>query len=141
VYDESERSQRLEKGMRFFNIIAILIVISSLFAYINFRFIRLPSVIGVMLVSIKVYSGWCCSSSGCPFLEIWIIGITSIHSKAWRTSEWCNGIVNYFLILRRKYNIARVLLVFRQELKSTLINLSSQKRRPLHHPITEMILF
>jgi CPA1 family monovalent cation:H+ antiporter len=57
VYDESERSQRLEKSVRFFNIIAILIVISSLFAYINFRFIRLPSVIGVMLVSIFVSLG------------------------------------------------------------------------------------
>jgi len=43
--------------MAFFNIIAILIVISALFAYINFRFIRLPSVIGVMLVSILVSLG------------------------------------------------------------------------------------
>jgi CPA1 family monovalent cation:H+ antiporter len=43
--------------MKFFNLIAILIVISSIFAYINFRFIRLPSVIGVMLVSILVSLG------------------------------------------------------------------------------------
>jgi CPA1 family monovalent cation:H+ antiporter len=43
--------------MRFFNIIAILIVCSALFAYINFRFIKLPSVIGVMLVSILVSLG------------------------------------------------------------------------------------
>jgi CPA1 family monovalent cation:H+ antiporter len=43
--------------MKFFNIIAILIVISALFAYINFRFIKLPSVIGVMFVSILVSLG------------------------------------------------------------------------------------
>ena len=43
--------------MAFFNIIAVLIVISALFAYINFRFIRLPSVIGVMLVSVLVSLG------------------------------------------------------------------------------------
>jgi CPA1 family monovalent cation:H+ antiporter len=40
--------------MNLFNIIAILTVISALFAYINFRFIKLPSVIGVMLISLLV---------------------------------------------------------------------------------------
>jgi CPA1 family monovalent cation:H+ antiporter len=43
--------------MKFFNLIAILIVISAVFAYINFRFIKLPSVIGVMLVSMLVSLG------------------------------------------------------------------------------------
>jgi Na+:H+ antiporter len=43
--------------VKFFNIIAVLIVASALFAYINFRFIKLPSVIGVMLVSILVSFG------------------------------------------------------------------------------------
>jgi hypothetical protein len=43
--------------MKFFDIVAVLIVISALFAYINFRFIKLPSVIGVMLVSILVSIG------------------------------------------------------------------------------------
>jgi CPA1 family monovalent cation:H+ antiporter len=43
--------------MNFFNIVAILIVISALFAYINFRFIKLPSVIGVMFVSMLVSFG------------------------------------------------------------------------------------
>jgi CPA1 family monovalent cation:H+ antiporter len=43
--------------MKFYNIIAVLMVISALFAYINFRFIRLPSVIGVMLVSVLVSFG------------------------------------------------------------------------------------
>jgi CPA1 family monovalent cation:H+ antiporter len=40
-----------------FNIIAVLIVISSLFGYINFRFIKLPPVIGVMTVSLLVSIG------------------------------------------------------------------------------------
>ncbi len=57
MYDEGKRSQWREKAMKFFNIIAVLIAISALFAYINFRFIRLPSVIGVMLVSILVSLG------------------------------------------------------------------------------------
>jgi CPA1 family monovalent cation:H+ antiporter len=43
--------------MNLFNIIAILIVISALFAYINLRFIKLPSVIGVMLISLLVSLG------------------------------------------------------------------------------------
>jgi CPA1 family monovalent cation:H+ antiporter len=43
--------------MGLFNIIAILIVISALFGYINFRFIKLPAVIGVMAVSLLVSIG------------------------------------------------------------------------------------
>jgi CPA1 family monovalent cation:H+ antiporter len=43
--------------MGLFNIIAILIVISALFSYINFRFIKLPPVIGVMVVSLLVSLG------------------------------------------------------------------------------------
>jgi CPA1 family monovalent cation:H+ antiporter len=43
--------------MKFFDIIAVLIVVSALFAYINFRFIKLPSVIGVMLISMLVSLG------------------------------------------------------------------------------------
>jgi Na+:H+ antiporter len=46
---------RIKMGL--FNIIAILMVISALFGYINFRFIRLPSVIGVMVVSLLVSIG------------------------------------------------------------------------------------
>jgi CPA1 family monovalent cation:H+ antiporter len=43
--------------MTLFNIIAILIVISALFAYLNFRFVKLPSVIGVMFISLLVSLG------------------------------------------------------------------------------------
>jgi CPA1 family monovalent cation:H+ antiporter len=43
--------------MGLFNIIAILIVISALFGYVNFRFIKLPPVIGVMVVSLLVSIG------------------------------------------------------------------------------------
>jgi CPA1 family monovalent cation:H+ antiporter len=43
--------------MGLFNIIAILMVISALFGYINSRFIKLPSVIGVMVVSLLVSLG------------------------------------------------------------------------------------
>jgi monovalent cation:H+ antiporter, CPA1 family len=43
--------------MGLFNIIAILIVISALFGYVNFRFIKLPPAIGVMAVSLFVSFG------------------------------------------------------------------------------------
>lgn len=38
--------------MKLFNILAILITLSALFAYINDRFIRLPTTIGVMAISL-----------------------------------------------------------------------------------------
>lgn len=38
--------------MELFNIIAILITLSSLFGYVNYRFIRLPTTIGLMFISI-----------------------------------------------------------------------------------------
>ncbi len=38
--------------MDFFHIFSILIVISALFAYINFRYLKLPATIGLMLVSL-----------------------------------------------------------------------------------------
>ncbi|MEO6488545.1 MAG: sodium:proton antiporter [Ferruginibacter sp.] len=37
--------------MTLFNILSILIVVTSLFAYINFRFLKLPSSIGLMLLA------------------------------------------------------------------------------------------
>jgi CPA1 family monovalent cation:H+ antiporter len=43
--------------MGLFNIIAILIVISAFFGYVNFRFIKLPPAIGVMTVSLLVSFG------------------------------------------------------------------------------------
>jgi monovalent cation:H+ antiporter, CPA1 family len=38
--------------MELFNIIAILITLSALFGYVNYRFIRLPTTIGLMFISI-----------------------------------------------------------------------------------------
>ena len=38
--------------MQFYTIITILISISALFAYINFRFIKLPVTIGIMVMSL-----------------------------------------------------------------------------------------
>ena len=38
--------------MTLYNLIGLIVVIVSLFAYINYRFIRLPTTIGVMLISI-----------------------------------------------------------------------------------------
>lgn len=38
--------------MEFFHIFSILIVISALFAYINFKYLKLPATIGLMLVSL-----------------------------------------------------------------------------------------
>ena len=38
--------------MEFFHLFSILIVISALFSYINFRYLKLPNAIGIMLVSL-----------------------------------------------------------------------------------------
>lgn len=38
--------------MDFFHLLSILIVISALFSYINFRYLKLPNAIGIMLVSL-----------------------------------------------------------------------------------------
>lgn len=43
--------------MNFFNIVAILITLSAVFGYINYRFIKLPTTIGIMLISILVSLG------------------------------------------------------------------------------------
>jgi CPA1 family monovalent cation:H+ antiporter len=43
--------------MNFFNIVAILITLSALFGYINHRFIKLPTTIGLMLISILMSLG------------------------------------------------------------------------------------
>jgi hypothetical protein len=86
--------------MKFFNLIAILIVISSIFAYINFRFIKLPSVIGVMLVSILVSLGMILADrlglgiaregeyllKNIDFkntLMVWMLGFLLFNSRVW----------------------------------------------------------
>ncbi len=38
--------------MELFNIIALLITLSALFGYVNYRFIKLPTIIGLMFISI-----------------------------------------------------------------------------------------
>ena len=43
--------------MYLFNIIAIIITLSALFSFINYRFIKLPSVIGLMVISLFVSLG------------------------------------------------------------------------------------
>jgi CPA1 family monovalent cation:H+ antiporter len=43
--------------MNFFNIVAILITLSAVFGYINYRFIKLPTTIGLMLISILMSLG------------------------------------------------------------------------------------
>jgi CPA1 family monovalent cation:H+ antiporter len=43
--------------MEFFNIVAILITLSALFGYVNQRFIKLPTTIGLMLISILMSLG------------------------------------------------------------------------------------
>lgn len=41
-------------GVHLYNVIAILLVLSALFAFLNHRFIKLPSAIGLMLISMIV---------------------------------------------------------------------------------------
>jgi CPA1 family monovalent cation:H+ antiporter len=43
--------------MNFFNIVAILITLSAIFGYINYRFFKLPTAIGLMLISILMSLG------------------------------------------------------------------------------------
>src|SRR6185437_7652643 len=38
--------------MEVYNIITLIVVLAAIFAYINFRFIKLPSTIGIMLLSL-----------------------------------------------------------------------------------------
>ena len=38
--------------MELFNVVAILMTLSALFGYVNHRFIKLPTTIGLMLISI-----------------------------------------------------------------------------------------
>lgn len=40
-----------------YNLIAVIIVITAVFSYINFRFIRLPATIGIMLISLVMSLG------------------------------------------------------------------------------------
>ena len=40
--------------MNVFSIITFLIVIASLFSYINVRFLKLPNVIGLMIISLVI---------------------------------------------------------------------------------------
>ena len=42
----------IKTTMELFNIIALLITLSALFGYVNYRFIKLPTIIGLMLISI-----------------------------------------------------------------------------------------
>ena len=43
--------------MKLFNILAILVTLSAVFSYINFRFIRLPNTIGLMLIALMMSLG------------------------------------------------------------------------------------
>jgi CPA1 family monovalent cation:H+ antiporter len=57
MHDVSYTTQKDEGHMNFFNIVAILITLSALFGYINYRFIKLPTTIGLMLISILMSLG------------------------------------------------------------------------------------
>ena len=43
--------------MKLFNILAILITLSAVFSYLNYRFIRLPNTIGLMIIALLVSLG------------------------------------------------------------------------------------
>ena len=53
--------------MKLFNILAALLTISALFSYLNYRFIKMPTTIGVMAISLL-------GSLGLVFLGIFGIG-------------------------------------------------------------------
>ena len=43
--------------MKLFNILAVLITLSALFSYVNYRYFRLPTAIGLMLIALLVSLG------------------------------------------------------------------------------------
>ena len=43
--------------MKLFNILAVLVTLSAIFSYINHRFIRLPTTIGLMVIALLVSLG------------------------------------------------------------------------------------
>jgi CPA1 family monovalent cation:H+ antiporter len=57
IYGVRYTIQEDEGHMNFFNIVAILITLSAVFGYINHRFIKLPTTIGLMLISILMSLG------------------------------------------------------------------------------------
>ena len=57
IYGVRYTIQEDEGHMNLFNIVAILITLSAVFGYINYRFIKLPTTIGLMLISILVPLG------------------------------------------------------------------------------------
>jgi CPA1 family monovalent cation:H+ antiporter len=53
--------------MKLFELISLLIVVAALFSYINWRYVHLPTTIGVMLIAlaasliligVSVFTGW-----------------------------------------------------------------------------------
>ena len=61
--------------MELFHLFSILIVLSALFAYINFKFLKLPNAIGLMLVSLLFSVAIILTSNFVPNFKIAIIGI------------------------------------------------------------------
>ena len=61
--------------MQIYNLITVIIVLTAIFGYINFRFIKLPGTIGIMLMSLVVSLLVIASGYLYPNLFIQIIGI------------------------------------------------------------------
>lgn len=40
--------------MKLFNILALLLTISAIFSFINYRFLKLPTTIGLMLIALLI---------------------------------------------------------------------------------------
>jgi CPA1 family monovalent cation:H+ antiporter len=44
-------------GMNFYTVFTVLIVLTAAFSYLNYRFIRLPATIGIMVISLLISLG------------------------------------------------------------------------------------
>ena len=55
--------------MKLFNILAVLITLSAVFSYINHRFIRLPTTIGIMVIALLVSLGLRASERVAAYLD------------------------------------------------------------------------
>lgn len=59
--------------MEFFDIVAALLTLAGLFSYLNYRFTRLPTTIGLLLISLVVSMGLIVGGRFLPGIESWAV--------------------------------------------------------------------
>ena len=73
--------------MTFYNILSVVIVLAAVFGYINYRFLKLPNTIGIMLMSLAV--------------SLLLIATSWIHPAVFNKSMVLIGSVNFYNLLMK----------------------------------------